>query len=223
MVARNKKSDFAGWDEQKQKRVFKRVREISIKYGIKPSAGVSFAVNKVDYDDILPVDLRNALGGDHYAWTVRYVISMLDKWRLAGGIGPLEYVFDWIDAGTPRRTEIDTIMQQAEAQAVYLGKLGEYTNYSFRKRKDIPALQCVDAMAWTCYTQSLLTFYGTPPSPLSVEAWHHYGGHLEGKGWLQAFAASRDQLQDWVDGETRTGNRTLARLVEWEKSKTYLP
>jgi hypothetical protein len=44
-VARNHKSEFAGWDDDKQKRVFARVRQIAKKYGV---AAGSIAVNKQD-------------------------------------------------------------------------------------------------------------------------------------------------------------------------------
>lgn len=225
MVASNRKSEYASWDEEKKRRVFKRTREISRKYGIRPSASVCFAVNKSDYEEVVPDDLRNGLARDHYAWAIRHVIQFLDNWRLTPGrtVGPLEYVFDWIDVGSPRRSEIETIMQQAEAKAVYHGRAAEYTNFSFRKRKEIPGLQCVDAIAWTCYTQSLSFFYGTPAPKLSADAWRHYGGHLEAQGWLQAFTVTRDQLKDWVKRERTTGNKTMERLAEWEKSGTYLP
>lgn len=49
MVARNYKSDFADWDEAKQREVFERVRQISKKYGIGRSGAVSFAVNFEDF------------------------------------------------------------------------------------------------------------------------------------------------------------------------------
>jgi len=225
MIASNEKSDFATWDEEKKRRVFRRVREISKKYGIYPSASVCFAVNKIDYEDIVPEDLRSGLGKNHYAWAIRHVIQFLDNWRLrpTRNVGPLEYVFDWLDVGSPCRVEIETIMQQAEAKATYYGRVGEYTNFSFRRRKDIPGLQCVGAIAWTCYTQALSFFCGTPAPTLSFEAWRHYGGHLEADGWLKAFTITRDQLQDWVDREAASGNMTMKRLIQWEESKTYLP
>jgi hypothetical protein len=43
MIARNKKSEFADWDDEKVDRVFRRVREISMKFSIATGA-VSFAV-----------------------------------------------------------------------------------------------------------------------------------------------------------------------------------
>jgi hypothetical protein len=43
----NSKSDFAGWDEAKVKTVFKRIRQIIKKYGLR---SISLAVHKSDYD-----------------------------------------------------------------------------------------------------------------------------------------------------------------------------
>src|SRR5271156_4100047 len=54
MVHLNHKSDFASWDEEKQRVVFKRVRDISKKYGVR-SAAISIAVNKADYDELVPL------------------------------------------------------------------------------------------------------------------------------------------------------------------------
>ena len=63
---RNPKSEFRDWAEDKQKRVFARIQQISKKYGVR---AVSVAVNKKDYDQVVPAELRGYLGKDHYSWS----------------------------------------------------------------------------------------------------------------------------------------------------------
>src|ERR1700730_2017872 len=74
-VARNSKSEFANWDEQKQERLFSRVRQISKKYGVR---AVSIAVNKKDYDEVVPQSYRSYIGKEHYTWAIRQLIANLD-------------------------------------------------------------------------------------------------------------------------------------------------
>ena len=133
MVARNYKSDFADWDETKQKKVFQRVREISKKYGIR-AAAVSFAVNKVDYDNLVPLEYRNYFGG-HYTWAIRHGINFLEAWRQSRNIAPFEYVFDWAEPGSIERIEIETVMAQAESIYQQRGRSGEFTNHTFRRQR----------------------------------------------------------------------------------------
>ena len=219
MVARNHKSDFADWDETKQRRVFQRVREISKKYGIGPSAAVSFAVNKMDYDNLVPLEYRNYFGG-HYSWAIRHGINFLEAWRQSRNIASLEYVFDWAEPGSIERVEIETVMAQAESIYQQRGRSGEFTNYTFRRRTDIPALQCVDAIGWTCYQQALLQFHKVPAHKLADEAWKGYGGHLEQHGWLQCFTVRQDNLKKWISAEMTDGE-TLKRFAEWKLTGVF--
>lgn len=219
MVARNYKSDFADWDEAKQRKVFHRVREISKKYGIGSSAAVSFAVNKADYDSVVPLEYRNHFGG-HYTWAVRHLMNFLEAWRQPRKIAPLEYIFDWAEPGCEERVEIETVMAQTESIFQQRGRPGEFINYAFRRRKDIPALQCVDAIGWTCYQQALFQFRKVPVHKLADEAWKGYEAHLEQQGWLQCFTVRQDNLRKWISAEMADGE-TLKRFIEWESSGTF--
>jgi hypothetical protein len=213
MVARNYRSDFADWDETKQKKAFQRVREISKKYGIR-AAAVSFALNKVDYDSLVPLEYRNYFGG-HYAWAIRHVINFLEAWRRPRNIPPLEYVFDWAEPRCNERVEIETVMAQAESIFQQRGRSGEFTNYTFRRRQDMPALQCVDAIGWTCYQQALFQFHKVPVHNLAAEAWKGYEAHLEQNGWLQCFTVTQNNLKKWISAEMADGE-TLKRFEEWK-------
>lgn len=218
MVFLNHKSEFASWDEEKQSLVFKRVREMSKKYGVR-SAAISIAVNKADYDELVPLEYRNHLGG-HYTWAVRHIMQFLGGWSMAGNAGRLEYVFDWMEPRSDGRKEVEIVMAQSESISKQRGRPGEFANYSFRRRRDLPALQCVDALSWTCYQQALFQFYKAPVHKLADEAWKDYGGHLEKHGWLQSFTITRKNLEKWIAAEIADGD-TLKRFIEWELSGIF--
>ena len=215
-AARNEKSQFGGWDEVKQKRVISRVREIGKKFGVK---ALSLAVNKIDYDTIvLPkFDFADKF---HYTWAIRHVIDLIDKWALPRTKLPLEYVYDWMDSKTQpeAKAEIETVMEQAEEEAVEAGMAGRYTNYSFRRRKDIPALQCADALAWTCYRFALYAHIGTPPSQLALDCFADYSKHLN-RQWLYAAGMSKEDLQDWAEKEQQDGT-SRQRAADWQARKS---
>ena len=137
-MARNPKSEFANWDEQKQERVFKRVRQISKKYGAR---ALSVAVNKKDYDELVPADYRSYFGKYHYTWAIRQLVSFVGKWYEPNPKTSFEFIFQWM--GRPhddRRIEIETVMEQAQWLAGKKYVLGDYSNFSFRKSMGVPGL-----------------------------------------------------------------------------------
>lgn len=200
-IARNYKTEFAKWDDDKQERVFRRVREIIKKFGVKI---YTFAVNKKDYDEVIPDSAKGYIG-DHYTWAVRHVIGHLAAWRKSRRVvNPLQYLYDWMEKNDPKRKEIEEVMEQAEMVAEQIGMAGEYENFDFRRRKDHAGLQCVDAIAWTSYQISMHAIYGTPMHPMAHVAWEDLlsrnteviAGPFE---WLTAFSVSRNQLEEWLD------------------------
>jgi hypothetical protein len=220
MIARNKKSEFADWDDEKVDRVFRRVREISMKFSIATGA-VSFAVKKSDYDEVVPPELRAGLG-NHYTWAVRHVITFIDSWKQNSNNikSPMEYVFDWIGGPRdPRRVEVEDVMAQGDCLANLKGFGNLYSNYSFRRLPDIPGLQCVDPVGWVCYRKALQQYSGKPPHPLAQKSWKHYGADSQPNGWLAVITLKRENLQKWVSLEVADG-RTLKRLEEWQTSLT---
>jgi hypothetical protein len=212
-VALNPNSEFADWDELKQRRVISRVRQIGKKFA---SSAFSIAVKKSDYDDVIPANMRKLTGEYHYTWAIRNLISFLAKWAKNNGVTvPLEYVYDRMDprAQKDAKAEIDSVMAQAEHMASEAGDAGRYVNYSFRRRQDIPALQCTDSVAWTCYRFALFAFNSTPLLDIAHESWKDY--YQDDKGWLMAAAMTKKQLQDWLVKEQADG-RWVGRLADWE-------
>jgi len=91
--ARNPKSEFAKWDVNKHERVFDRVRSIIKKFGVKC---FSFAVNKKDYDEVIPGEFRKHLN-DHYSWAVYYAVRLCVRWRAEKNVPkPFEWIFDYM-------------------------------------------------------------------------------------------------------------------------------
>jgi Protein of unknown function (DUF3800) len=215
-VARNEKSQFAGWSEDKQQRVIRRVRHIGKKFGLK---GLSLACNKADYDELVLPRLPFA-DRYHYTWAIRALIDLIDKWGDYSKVTtPFEYIYDWMDPKTQREAkgEIDTVMAQAEEEASEAGLAGRYTNYTFRRRQDIPGLQCTDALAWTCYRFALLAHLKTPLNQIAQESWDDYYEHLS-QTWLYAATVKREHLNTWVEAEVKDG-RSEVRFRAWEEKK----
>ena len=222
-VARNPKSDFAAWSDEKQQRVFRRVRQIVRKFGAKV---ISFTVNKKDYDDVVPIELSKYSGKHHYTWAIRQVVAELQAWRIGHHIeAPLEYVFDWMKKGDQCRNEIETVMEEAERITCENGTIGDFTNYSFRHRSEIPGLQCVDCAAWVSYQYGLLVFRNKPLHPFAALAaadWHGRDddGRLRSRrsDWFSHGTVERHNLAEWVAKEMADGI-SIARFKRWEQEK----
>ncbi len=227
-IARNPHSEFANRSDEKQTRVLLRVRQILKKFGAKV---FSFTVNKRDYDEVVPAEFRSYAGTHHYTWAIRHMVAMLTAWRVSSRVtDPLEYIFDWMKKGKERREEIETVMAQAEYTAGEKGMAGEYLNYSFRQRKEIPGLQCVDCIAWTCYQYGQLVFRNKPLHPIADAIWDDLcsrngpgtiadvkksSGPLD---WFCAGAVTRSNLEEWIQKELADGI-SLTRFKDWEKTK----
>jgi hypothetical protein len=212
-VARNQKSDFANWDNEKRTRVYTRVKQITRKYGV---AAFSFAVLKKDYDEIVTEPWREHFGIDHYAWALRHVMAFLDDWRLARPIPPLAYIFDWM--GGPkdaRHKAVRTVMDQQEYLAIEAKRPGEYTGYNFRHQKDFAGLQCVDPIAWSCYQVALEQFKGTPPKPFSSATFLEY---VAPPPFLKCRFVTRDNLKRWFEGEQKEP-KSIELFEKWTAKK----
>ncbi len=206
-----KHPDFAGMDAVQKERIYRRVRQITKKFGVQ---SISFAVRKDHYDAIVPDSLKKYWGKHHYTWAVRQFISYVHDWQRRKSSGPLEYVFDWMKSRDERRKEIEDLMDQAEEMT---GNKGEYSNYSFRHRAEIPGLQCVDALAWISYQVSLLKFYEKPLYPDAKIGWDDFKGHLAGN-WRESWAITKANLEKTVKRELQTGEST-AKFKAWEAKK----
>lgn len=211
-AAQDRKSEFAAWGDTKINRVFLRVRQISKKYGI---AAVSSALNKQFYDEEMPAELRRYTGQYHYTWCVNYAIAYAEHYR-GRRFPPYEFVFDRMDGNNPCRIEIEKVMGYCERAANEMGYYGEYTNYSFRDKSQIPGLQCVDDIAWVCNRFALYAFHGIDMPPLAKSGWDSYQGDLGVQGFLKAITFKRESLRKVAAEELEKG-LTIEQFDRWER------
>jgi hypothetical protein len=113
----------------------------------------------------------------------------------------------------PRRVEIEEIMEQAE---VLTGSAGDYVNYGFRNRCDLPGLQCVDMLAWISYQSALMVYTKKSFSRDALVGWQDLD--KVGEDWRLTLAVNRDRLAEWAHDEATHGT-ARARYKLWENYK----
>jgi hypothetical protein len=225
-VARNPKSQFAGWEDPKHERVFRRVREITKKYS---SQNITYAVNKADYESIVPDRLRKLTGRHPYTWALRHVARFAETWRAHKEAPPLQWVFDFMKPSDDGRKEVEELFEQAEEQALIGGASpGGFTDLDFQSRVNVPSLQCADLLAWTNYRFAVEKFYDTKPHPFAITAWTDFNSmpvtevppiHPRGVEWNFAVSVKPDHLRKWVQKEIEDGS-SIKRFDEFHARKT---
>lgn len=188
-AARNKKHpEFSNWDEAKVDRVFRRVAKTATRFG---SQAISFAINKSYFDEFISERERETGGQRHYTWAVRRVLSDLREWYAHRQItSPPEYIFDWVEDKAAKE-EIERALAQEDSAypGAYKG------HYTFKCREDVPALQCVDLIAWSCFQMSRFIFESTPISEVAMKVLEHMG-RFNGEEWIYFYTNDRAQLKE---------------------------
>jgi|HubBroStandDraft_1064217.scaffolds.fasta_scaffold323167_2 hypothetical protein len=87
-----------------------------------------------------------------------------------------------------QRAEIEMVMAQFESG--YSGNFDRH--YIFKKRQDVPGLQCADLLAWSCFSRSRFIFQNTPMKDLAAET---YSNFVARAGWLDALTHTRANLR----------------------------
>jgi hypothetical protein len=204
-ASRNHKTEFGNWDKDKVTKAFDRVSAITTKYGV---YAVSFAVKKTDYDDLMPTKWKNVGGYLHYTWAIKHVLKLLRIWDEATcPTRTVEYFFDWQD-GEPKR-EIEKMMEMEE-----LVRPGKYEgHYSFRKRKEIPALQCTDLLAWMSLAKARLFFENTPMNEHAERVRVKFNAHRS-ESWLVGATVARGVLAETI-------RRNLVNSLDEDQRKEW--
>jgi len=203
-AAKNVKKGYGDWSQSRIDWVFSQSRRIAKKYSVH---AISIAVNKDFYDEIVTGEIRAFAGEYHYTFAMRHVLHQLDKWAdNVGMMHPFEYVYDFMQPNTPPRIEVEKVMAQAEFMNCEVNERGRgrYTNYSFRLREDVPGLQCVDTLAWTCYRYALFKFHGNQLTSLQKDCWKDYVD-FKNSTWLHPLTQSKLRLAEWRDGQLADG------------------
>jgi hypothetical protein len=214
---RNKKSEFAKWEDDKWRRVFRRVRQIGKKYG----RGFSMAVNKKDYDEVAPPEFRRHAGEYHYTWAVRQLIAYIERDGLSARI-PRQFVFQWMEKHLIERKEVEMVMDQNQFMADREGLPGSYEP-NFSKSRDVPGLQLVDAVAWISYQYALrqiqgFTIQNEIVKELVAESWKDFGIENRTDGWLRAVTLKRDALENGIQSAL-ANTKAMEFFVEWEEAR----
>ncbi len=142
------KKPWCDWSDEKKTRVYNRLARI---INDNKRTGIAVAVPKAAYDRT-PERIRRHYGRQHYTFAVRMCMTAIVKWRRRSGITlPLRYVFDWEMQRTPKREEIQGILdrisgQQDQRVAELLGL--EPQGYGFEHKQEFKPLQAADILAW---------------------------------------------------------------------------
>lgn len=214
-VSRNQGSEFANWNSEKQGRVFRRVRQITKKYGCR---AFSVAVNKIDYDEVAPKEIRNHLGKSHYSWAVRQLLINIDHIFPPKAGAQREFIFHWMERRVEARGEIEDIMDEMQFAAKKQGICGDYARLFFRKSDGIPGLQCVDAVSWISYQYALHIYRKNPLRQFVPESWKEFEGDHHFDGWLRAATIRRENLEKSIE-QAKKSDKFFAFYKEWEEHR----
>jgi len=191
---------------QKVGNALRRVGQITKKYGVR---AFSYAVKKKDYDDLMPEKWKEVAGRYHYTWAIKHVLRLLRDWDAATNPNnPVEYFFDWQEGEA--KYEIERMMSQEESV-----RPGKYEgHYSFRKRKEVPALQCTDLLAWSSFSRARYFFEDTPMNEYAEKVYTDFRDHHNQK-WLSGATQIRGNLAETIR------RHLIETLEEKEKEEWY--
>lgn len=191
-----KGTEFEGWSLEKKQRISARLRGI-----IKKSAAKGFALGvvKKDFDELVPNALRVLGFESHYTYAIRRVLGMIDTWRQKENLTEsIQYIFDWMDPGDPRRREIGAVFGPAEGEPEAFRRYGlAKGGFSFRPKNNLAPLQAADMFAWLTYQWLLNECEGKKLNPIATESFKDFYLHRN-KTFLEGGYNKRANLADWV-------------------------
>jgi hypothetical protein len=206
-AALNQKS-YPGWTSEKVQKVFDRARKIMKK---RSSKAFSFTIHKEDFDAEAPKEWLQVGGENYYTWAFRTLLAQMMRWHGERRIAvPFEFVFD--NAEGRDKDEIQMLMAQFES--VYPGRFESH--YSFRSRRLVPALQCADLLAWSCYAMSRQKFRQIPMREIAQDSFSDLSNHLE-RQWLDALTFEREALHQAISLDRADVEGERARQ-EWYRN-----
>jgi hypothetical protein len=121
----------------------------------------------------------------------------------------MEYVFDTADKSV--KQELDSSMEYIET--IFPGEF--VGHYSFRNRKEVPALQATDLFAWTCFQAGCKARLGKIPHPIAHESALAYHAAKNREWWLVQ-SLNREGIQKWIE-ENKGSDRTRQIIAFKEK------
>jgi hypothetical protein len=100
---------------------------------------------------VIPDDLRERLGQNHYTFAIRMCMSFIERWRQQHGhTEPIQYVFDRLSKGKGDIEDALSIAASGGSDAVR--RYGVYQGgWSFENKADVIQLQAADIWAYENY------------------------------------------------------------------------
>jgi hypothetical protein len=212
-AARNEKSQFVAWSNERVAHVFRRTCDISKKYAIK---AISYGLKKADYEEALTEEWKKIGGRSHYTWAVRSLIRLLRTWREEQNSNvPLQVVFDWPDKKS--KEEIERVMAQEES--AYPGHYEGH--FDFKRREQLAGLQCVDLLAWSCLQGYRKVLEQTPVGSFAEANFRNYASHPKIDRWIEVY--TDENKEDLIktfrkDQSDDTSNEQRRRWFEQYKA-----
>jgi hypothetical protein len=121
---------------------------------------------------------------------------------------PMEYVFDTSEKSVKR--EVDDAMTFVD-----LAFPGHFVgHYSFRKRREVPALQAADLFAWTCFQGFRESRFDRPLNPIADRSIKDYLKAKNGE-WYKIQSLNREGLEKWVN-DNKANPRTQ-EIIDFKK------
>lgn len=200
-AAEVKKGQYQKWDDDKVLKVFRRARQITKSFA---SNAFVFAIDKQEFDAITPLEWREPGGDNHYTWAFRTLLHQLMNWARDRRVPPFEFVFD--NAVGKDRDEIEMLMDQFEDEyhGCFAGK------YSFRCKAEVPALQCVDMLAWSSFAFTRVWKEHVPSRQIAKETIEDFASHRD-QTWMTFLVHDIPQLKKLVQLELRDEDGTRQR------------
>lgn len=202
-----KKGQYQTWSDDKVLKVFRRARQITKSFA---TNAFVFAIEKQEFDAIAPLEWKQPGGDNHYTWAFRTLLHQLINWAHARKALPFEFVFD--NAVGKDRDEIDMLMAQSETEfpGCFAGK------YSFRCKAEVPALQCVDMLAWSSYAFSRFWLEHGAYRQIAKETIEDFASHHD-RTWMAFMMHDVPELKRLIGKELQDENGMRLRK-EWHLS-----
>jgi len=134
------------WDDTRRDLALKRLIGIIRDHAL---VGMTTAVSKRDYDQLITGRLREKLGNNHYTFAVQSCMSHINEWRhTLHDSQPYSYVFDQMGKG---KNEINRFFEDMVGNNLTIHFGIEESGWSFQDRRQELPLQAADMLAWESY------------------------------------------------------------------------
>ncbi len=204
IATQKRKGQYGSWDDDKVKKVLGRACQITKTFG---TSAYVVAVEKKEFDSVVPREWKQHGGVNHYTWAFRTLLHQLIGWAKGSNIPPFEFVFD--NAVGRDRDEIEMLMSQFEHD--YPGSFEGH--YSFRCKALVPALQCVDMVAWSSFVMARHVTLGSTYHPIAKGIMEDFGAY-QNETWLKYMIHDLGQLKKIIEIEERDGT-AIQKRQEW--------